>query len=169
MWGDLGEWDQDEGSLGKARVRDFESRLAEDEIAEEENIEVEGAGAVGDAGGAVTAEAVFDCEQSAEQFSRRQIRFERENCVDKAGLAGEPDGSGGVERRPRGDAAQRFEALRCGGQRSLGRAGAAGQVGTEADVGGEHPSQDYRVQDYRGVQELPRLAGRETRWKPAIW
>jgi len=169
LWGDLGEWDQDEGSLGKARVRDFESRLVEDEVAEEENIEVEGAGAVGDAEGALAAEVVLNGEKGFEERARRHIRFERENCVDKAGLAGEPDGRGRVERRPRGDAAQSLQAQGGGNQRTFWGAGAAGQVGAEADVGSGHPFQDYRVQDYRGVQELPRLAGREARWKPAIW
>ncbi len=47
---DFVEGDEDEGTLGEARMGDFEAGFAKDEIAVEENVEIEGARAIGNTG-----------------------------------------------------------------------------------------------------------------------
>ena len=83
-------------------MRDFQAGLGEDEIAVEENVEVEGAGAVRDGGGAVAAEVALDGEEGVEEIARGEMRFEGDDGVEEAGLVGEADGRGGVERGARG-------------------------------------------------------------------
>lgn len=56
----FGERDQDERALGEAWMRNFEGRLGEDQIAIEEDVEIERTRAVGDGGGAVAAEDALD-------------------------------------------------------------------------------------------------------------
>lgn len=125
---DFGEGNEDEGALGEARVRDFEAGLQEGEIAVEKNVEVEGAGSVGDGGGAVAAEVTLDGEQGVEQGARGEIGVEGDDGVEKAGLRRESDRRSGVKRGAGGDAAEGGEALggcgECGGR----RAGGAGEV-----------------------------------------
>ncbi len=94
---DFVQRDEDEGALGEARMRDFKAGLAEDEIVVEENVEIEGARAVRNTGGAVAAEFTLDEENGAKQFERRQSCFESYDRVEKAGLIGEAHGLGGVE------------------------------------------------------------------------
>ena len=125
---DLVERDEDEGALGEARVRDDETGAADDEIAVEQDVEVEGARAVGEAVGAVAAEVLFDEEQGAEQFEWGEIGFEGGGGVEKAGLVGESDGRGGVERgagKRRGPGIRRRAAaaasVASGGPAGLGR------------------------------------------------
>ena len=89
---DFVERDEDEGALGEARMRDFETGQAEDEIAVEENVEVEGARAVAHAGGAVAAELALDEENGAQQFERRESGFKSDDGVEEAGLIGQGDG-----------------------------------------------------------------------------
>ncbi len=135
---DFVEGDEDKGALGEARMGDFEAGFAEDEIAVEENVEIEGARAIGDACGAVAAEFAFDEENGAKQFEWRQSGFEGDHGVEEAGLIDDADGRGGVERGARGDAAERSETDGGGGERGFGRAGGTGQVGAEGDVGERH-------------------------------
>jgi hypothetical protein len=85
-------------------MRDFKAGYAEDEIAVEENVENEGARAIGNTGCAVATEVAFDEENGAKQFERRQSGFESDDGVEEAGLIGEADGRGGVERGTGGDA-----------------------------------------------------------------
>jgi len=116
-------------------MRDFKSGFAKDEIVVEENVEIEGARAIGNTGGAVAAEFAFDEENGAKQFERRQSGFESDDCVKETGLISEADGRGGVDRGAGRDAAEGGEANGGGGERGFGRAGGAGQVGAEGDVG----------------------------------
>jgi hypothetical protein len=143
---DFVQRDEDEGALGEAGVRDFQAGLGEDEIAVEENVEVEGAGAVRDGGGAVAAEVALNGEECGEKIARGKIRFEGEDGVEEAGLinkaGGETDGGSGVERGARGDAAEGGEALDGGGERGFGRAGGAGEIRAEGDVGEGHGIKD---------------------------
>ena len=113
-------------------------RFVQDHVAEEEEVEIERAGAVGDACGAVAPEVFLDGEQALEQRARGEACFKRDDGVEEAGLLGEADGRGGVERGARGDVAEGGEALGCGGECGLRRAGVAGQVGAHANVGGVH-------------------------------
>lgn len=167
MGSDFVQRDEDEGALGEARVRDFQAGLADDQIAVEENVEVEGTGAVGDLSGAVAAKVALDREESGEEIARGKIRFEGDDGVEEAGLInkawGETDRGGGVERGARGDAAEGGEALGGGGERGFGRAGGAGQVGAEGDVGKRHRNKDSGASLVGGVSES---AGRRVS-KPA--
>ncbi len=135
---DFVEGDEDKGALGEARMGDFEAGFAEDEIAVEENVEIEGARAIGNTGGAVAAEVAFDEENGAKQFERRQSGFESDNGVEEAGLISEADGRGGVDRGAGRDAAEGGEAHGRCGERDFRRAGGAGQVGAKGDVGERH-------------------------------
>ena len=67
------EGDEDEGALGQAGMRELEVELREDEVAAEDEIEVEGAGAVGEAGGAVAAEVALDGKEGVEKDARGEI------------------------------------------------------------------------------------------------
>jgi hypothetical protein len=98
MGSDFGEGDEDEGALSESGMRDFETGFAEDEIAIEEDVEVEGAGAVAKAGCAVAAEFALDGEEIFEEGARGEVGFEGDDGVEEAGLVGETDGLGGVER-----------------------------------------------------------------------
>jgi len=135
---DFGEGDKDEGALGEAGVGNFEAGGGQDQVVVEEDVEVEGSGAVLEAGGAVAAEFVFNCQKPVEQGLRREIGFEGNNGVDKARLAGKPDGLGAVEGGSGDNMAQGFEALGGGGEGGLWRACLTGEVGAQGDVGGVH-------------------------------
>ena len=128
---DFIERNEDEGPLGEVRMGDLEIEFAEDEIVVEKKVEVESAGAVGNAGRTVAAEFALDGEQGMEKLIRDETGFERDNGVEEARLIGEPDGRGGVERGARCDAAKGGEARGGRGERGFGRAGGAGQVGAE--------------------------------------
>jgi CO/xanthine dehydrogenase Mo-binding subunit len=75
MGSNLSERDKNEGALGKARMRDFEAVLADVSVIEHQNVEVERARAVGDAGRAVAPELVFDGEQGLQQIVRSELCF----------------------------------------------------------------------------------------------
>jgi len=70
---DFGERDKDEGSLGEAGVRDFEVELRKDEVVVEEEIKIEGAGTVGDGGGAIAAKEALKGKERFEEDARGQI------------------------------------------------------------------------------------------------
>jgi hypothetical protein len=69
---DFGEGHEDEGALSKAGMRNFKVGLREDEIAVEENVEVQSAGTVGDGGGAITTKEALDEKQGSEEGSRSE-------------------------------------------------------------------------------------------------
>ncbi len=73
-----------------------------------------------------------------EKWARRKIGFKSDDGVEEARLIGEADGSRGIKRRTRGDAAQRANVLEGRGERSIWRPGGAGKVGAEGDVGEGH-------------------------------
>lgn len=98
--------DKDEGALRQARMRDNKIDFAEDEITIEQDVEVEGARAVGKDGVAVTAEGTLQAEQSTEQFVRAKVGYERDHGIEKARLIRETNRRGGVERGARSDTAQ---------------------------------------------------------------
>ena len=119
-------------------MRDFEAGLGEDEIAVEEDVEVEGAGTVGNGAGAVASERALDGEKRVKEPARREIGFKRNDGVEEARLIGEADGLGGIKRGTRGDAAQIANVLQGRGKRDIGRPGRAGKVGAEGDGGDRH-------------------------------
>ena len=83
---DFNEGDEDKGALGEAGMREFEVELREDEVSVEEEVEVEGARAVGEAGGAVAAEEALDGKQGVEEDARGEIGRESNDGVEEAGL-----------------------------------------------------------------------------------
>lgn len=133
---DFVEGNEDEGALGEARVRDLKTIFADDEIAVEDEVEIESARTVENACRAIAAEVALDCKQSVKQLVGSEMGFKRDDGVEEARLIGETDGSGGVERGAGGDATKGGKALDGGGERSVGRAGGAGKVGAKGNVGG---------------------------------
>ena len=153
---DFVERHENEGAAGKAWVRDFKPRLAENHIAIEQDVEIERAWAVGRAGRAITAEFDLDREKAVQQFLWRKMRLHRDHGVREAGLICESDGRGGIKRRARGDAAKGGQAFGSGDEGGLRRAGRAEKVGAECDVGEGHP--DNRLTESAGLAELAGLA-----------
>jgi len=140
--GDFHKGDEDEGALCETGMRDFEVEFREDEVAVEEEIEVEGARAVGRGGGVVAAEVALDGQERVEDDARSEIGIEGNDGVEEAGLIGEigwgADGRSGVERGAGGDAAVSGEEREDGGERGVGRTSGAGEVGAEGEEGEGH-------------------------------
>ncbi len=136
--GDFGERHEDEGALREAGMRNFKVGFRKDEIAVKENVEIEGAGAVGDGGGAIATEGTFNKKEGGEEDARSERGINRDDGIEEAGLIGEADGSGGIEPRPRGDASDGSELREGRCERGVGMAGEAGKVGAEGDIGEGH-------------------------------
>ena len=134
----MGEGDENEGALVEARVRDFKGGLVQNEVTINDDVEIEGTGAVLNSGRTVAAEVAFNGEERAKEFERGERGIEGDNGVEEAGLADETDGSSGVERGAAGDAAEGGEATEGCGECGVWRADGAGEVGTEGDVGDGH-------------------------------
>jgi hypothetical protein len=145
---DFGEGYEDEGALGEAGMRNFEAWLGENEIAVEENVEVEGAGAVGDSGGAVTTEEALDEEKGSQEGARGERGVKGDNGIEEAGLIGEADGGSGIQRGVRGDASDGRKLREGRGEGGVGMTSRAGKVGAEGDVGEGHAG--TRVASWRG-------------------
>ena len=152
MRSDFVERNEDEGALGEARVGDLETGLGDDEIAVEKDVEVEGARAIGNGGGAIAAEFALDGEEGGEEIAGSKRGFEGEGGVEEERLIGEADGGGGVERRLRGDAADCGEARGSRGERGFRGAGGAGEIGSEGD--GREGHADKRVAEPAELAEL---------------
>lgn len=156
---DFGERNEDKGALGKTRVRDFEAGIGKDEIVVEEKVEVEGARAIEGSAGAIAAEEAFDGEKSVEKVAGRKRSFEGQDSVEEAGLIGNADGRGGVERRTRGDAAERGDTLQGCGKSGIGRAGGAGKIGAEGDKRERHCNKGSKLAGRRvGVAYVGKFA-----------
>jgi hypothetical protein len=136
---DFGEGYENKGALREAGMRNLEARLREDEIAVEENVEVEGAGAVGDSGGAITTEETFNKKEGGEEGARSERGFKSDDGIEEAGLISESDGGSGIQRRTHDDVSDGREVREGRGERGVGMAGRAGKVGAEGDVGEGHP------------------------------
>jgi len=119
-------------------MRNLEAGLGEHETAIEEDVEVESARAVGDGGGTIASEESLNGEKSIKEWVRREIGFKSDDGVQEARLIGEANGLGGIERGTRDDVAERANVLESCGERGIGRAGGAGKVGAEGDVGEGH-------------------------------
>ncbi len=78
----------------KARVRDVQAGLAENEIAIKSDVQIEGAGTVGDDGRTIAAEIALDGEEHAEQFERGEQGIESYDSIEESGLLCETDGGG---------------------------------------------------------------------------
>lgn len=139
-------------------MRDVEIGFADHQVAEQENIEIEGARPVGDSGGAVAAEFAFDVQQGGKEFTRVEGSFDAYYRVQKTGLVLKANGRGGIEGGAGYDAAERSDALNCGGHRGIRRSGGAGEIGAQADISGAHTFQDYRGERESGPRVRQRAS-----------
>lgn len=103
---DLGQRGEHEPAPRHLRMRDAEFFLREDEIAVEQQIEVEHARSLGRGSGAVAAEANLQREEHAQQKLGRQSGIERSHGIDEGGLGLKIDGRCLVEGRAASEAAQ---------------------------------------------------------------
>lgn len=103
---DLVEGNENEGAFGKAGVGQLKTGCADDQIAIEEQVKVERAGAVGRVTGTVAAEFVLNIEEGGEEIARGEMGLKHEDGVREAGLISKADRSGGVERGAGGDASE---------------------------------------------------------------
>ena len=78
---DFGKGYEDEGALHEAGMRNFKAGLREDEIAVKENVEVEGAGTVGDGGGAITTQEALNEKEGIEEGARSERGFDGDDGV----------------------------------------------------------------------------------------
>jgi hypothetical protein len=147
---DFGEGYEDEGALREAGMRNFKAGLRENEIAVQENVEVEGAGAVGDSRGAITAEEAFDEKKGGEKGARRERRVKGDDCIEEARLVWDADGGSGIKGRTRGGASDGREVREGRGERGVWMAGGTGKIGAKADIGEGHAG--TRVASWRGVR-----------------
>ncbi len=119
-------------------MRKLKARLADGQVSKYQNIQIERAGSVANAGGAVPAKLMFDAEQACEQGMRVKDGLKDDDRVEKTRLAGEAHRLGGIKRRARKNVTERFEARGSRGQGGFRWSHAAGQVCTHSDVGGLH-------------------------------
>ena len=149
--GYLGEGDEDELALGEAGVREEEAGFVDLMGAVKEEVEVEGAGSVGEGVGAVAAKFELDDKEGLEEGEGGEGGLKLEDGVDEVGLVGKADGGGAVKGGAAGDAAELAEAEGGGGEGGLRGADGAGEVGAEADVGEVgHLSRVLRERQGRG-------------------
>jgi hypothetical protein len=144
----FGEGHEDESTLRETWMRNFKAGLREDETCVEENVEIEGAGAVGGRGVTITTKETLDEEESGEEGSRSECGFNGDDGVDEAGLICEADWGSGIERRSGGDASDGRELQEGSCERGIGMAGETRKVGAESDVGNWHAG--MRVASWRG-------------------
>jgi hypothetical protein len=78
---DFGQGHEDKGALREAGMRNLKAGFREDEIAVKENVEVEGAGAIGDGVGAVTTEEVLDEKEGSEEGTRSERGIKDNDCI----------------------------------------------------------------------------------------
>jgi hypothetical protein len=125
---DLVERNKHKGTLSEPRMRYLESCLAEAEVAQHQDIQVQCTWTVGDTGGAVAAEIAFEGKKLFEQSAGRKIGIERQNCIQEARLIGKAHWPCGIKRGARDDASESREAVRCGGEGGFGSARGALEV-----------------------------------------
>lgn len=114
--------------------------FAQDQVAEQQNVEVESARAIsGPGGAAVAAKLLLNAEQAGEQLARSKSGFKPHHRIQKMRLIGKSDGRRGIKRGTRNHAAQLRQPLPSRRERRLRRTSRAGQVCAESDVRNGHP------------------------------
>ena len=127
-----------EGAFRKPRVRNIEVGLVEYIVTIEQQVEVEGAGPVGNRGRTIAPEVALDSQKRRQQGGGRQLSFEGNHGIQEAGLIGKSHRGCGIQRGSAQDLADGREAIDCGGQRGLWRSRRAGHVGPHPDVADLH-------------------------------
>jgi hypothetical protein len=153
--GNLRKGDEDEGALVETRVRNFKGGFVQNEVTINDHVEIESARAVGDSGGTVAAEFVFNSQKRTKEFERGEQGFEGNDGVEEAVLAGEADRGSGVERGAGGNASKSREAIDSSGKCCVGRTGGAGQVRAEGDVGEGHGFQNSGLTEVTDLARFP--------------
>ena len=141
---------------------DLEARLTDRLDAINQQVEIEGPGPVGNAGGAVTAKLPFDRQQGLKQGPRAELGFKRSHRVEEARLGSVAYRIGGVEPRSRRKSADRGQPRKSCSQRGGRRPCTAGKVGAQTDVCGWHPSQV--IAPAVGTGPNPRAAPAWAQW-----
>ena len=93
----LCERGEDEGALVQAGMGQDEFWRGEHDVAVEEDVEVDDAGAVGDGGGAVAAHLLLDGEKCSEELLRRERGAQQSGGIEEVRLVEVADGGGVVE------------------------------------------------------------------------
>jgi len=135
---DLVQRDENERTFGQPGMRNFQIGFTETKISHHQDIQIESTGAVGNFKDPVTAVLPLNGEETREQGAWGQACLECDSGVDEAGLIGEPNGRGRVERGSAHDVAQRLQMFEGGDECSGGRSSGAGKVCAHSDVGGQH-------------------------------
>jgi hypothetical protein len=84
---------------------ELKARLAHFQVFEYKNIQIQRAGSVANAGGAVAPKFLFDAEQAFEQGMWVKVGLKDNHRIEKTRLIGDAHRLGGIERGARGDAA----------------------------------------------------------------
>ncbi len=132
------ERDDDKVALFHSRMRNVEAGFADTFVPIHKDIQIEGARAIADAGGAIASEFLFDGEESGKEGAGGKCGVEGEDSVEETGLVSEANRLSGIQRGAGGDVAEGFQAGRSGGESGLGVASGAGEIGAEAYVGDGH-------------------------------
>ena len=103
---DLGQREQDKGTLGHPWMRQFETGRLEDEPAVEQKVKIQGARAVGNSMAAIAPQATLDGQEAVEKRLRIEVGFDTGGGVQKCGLVCKSNRGGFVKRRAGRDAAQ---------------------------------------------------------------
>jgi hypothetical protein len=108
--GDFGEGGEDEAAFVQGGVGKGEIGCLHDEIAVEQEVEVDDARAFGWGGGAVSTHGVLDGEEVVEEVEWGESCVEEGGGVEEAGLVEVANGVGGVEGGYGGDVTEGGEA-----------------------------------------------------------
>jgi hypothetical protein len=107
---DFGKWFEHESALMHGRVGDSELRAIYDVLAEQENVDIDGAWALGQSGRAFAAELLLDLEHSTQKLSGCLLCQDGNGTVEEPRLREEFDRLSLIKRGGRLHLAQRREA-----------------------------------------------------------
>ena len=119
-------------------MRNLQARFADDQIIEEQNVQIQRARTIDEAGRPVAAKVLFDGHEPVKQLVRRKVCFESNGGIEKAWLRCEAHRLGAVERGASRNVAKGLKAQSGGSERRLRRSGPTGQITAHPDVGRAH-------------------------------
>lgn len=122
----------------------LEAGLADDPVAEQQDVQVQCTWAVLNAGGAVAAKILFNAEQATEERAGLKVGFQGNDGVDETRLRGVAHRFRAVERRTADHATEGREPVGRCGQGDVGRAGCAVEIGAHSDEDSLHTVTGYR-------------------------
>ncbi len=140
-------------------MRNLQTRLTDALFAEQNNVEVQRTGPVGEAFRPVASKFLFNGEKTFEKRARRQLGFQPDDRIHKTRLVGIAHGLGGVKRRASDEAAERLKSFRSGDQSLRRRASTARHISAHRDVSRLHTSRLIRPRVLILTQRLHWLHG----------